>query len=358
MLRRVVSLCASAVCLVGCAIHPLPEDVTGVDTYHIVRQIRCETREALKKELLLYLYNLARDHPDQAGDAIAQRIVRDYENDPESISTFNAGMFPGPRYVRVRQLINTFADTGIGYSFDLTMTEDNNLSTDINLLRPLTNSTTRLGISAGAMRKRNNHRVFTVTDNFGYLLAKLNTPVRGHRYCDNQIVQANYVYPIAGRIGVDRLVHDFVTLTLLANLGGADAKPGEEGPPTMADTLTFTTTVNLSATPKVEFSPVNDAFQLANASFTAEAIRTDAHQVSVALAITPTGAANLGPLRSYLFSTERGARVAAGGGGARSFERPVAIGERVIGGGTASERLALLAIDQLKRREFQLIPPP
>jgi hypothetical protein len=356
MLRRALGLCVAALGLVGCAIHPLPEDVAGVDTYHIVRQIRCETREALKKELLLYLYNLARDHPDQAGDAIAQRIVREYENDPESINTFNAGLFPGPRYVRVRQLINTFADTGIGYSFDLTMTEDNNLSTEINLLRPLTNSTTRLGISAGAARKRNNNRVFTVTDTFGFLLAKLNTPVRGHRYCDNQIVQANYVYPIAGRIGVDRLVHDFVTLTLLANLGGTEAKP--EGPPTMADTLTFTTTVNLSATPKVEFSPVNDAFQLANASFIAEAIRTDVHKVSVALAITPAGVANLGPLRSYLFSSERGARVAARGVGARSFERPVTIGERVIGGGTASETLAVVAIDLLKRREFQLIPPP
>ena len=32
---------------VGCAIHPVPEDVTGVDTLDIVKQIRCETRQAL-----------------------------------------------------------------------------------------------------------------------------------------------------------------------------------------------------------------------------------------------------------------------------------------------------------------------
>src|ERR1700681_1495348 len=105
MLPRTLGLCVAALGLAGCAIHPLPEDVTGVDTYHIVRQIRCETREALKKELLLYLYNLAREPPAQAGDAIAQRIVRDYENDPESINSFHAGLFPGPRYIRVRQLI-------------------------------------------------------------------------------------------------------------------------------------------------------------------------------------------------------------------------------------------------------------
>ena len=33
--------------LAGCAIHPLPDDVTGVSTYNIVRQIRCEARQAV-----------------------------------------------------------------------------------------------------------------------------------------------------------------------------------------------------------------------------------------------------------------------------------------------------------------------
>ena len=33
-------------------------------------------------------------------------------------------------------------------------------------------------------------------------LLKLNTLVRGQQYCDKQIVQANYIYSIAGRIGV------------------------------------------------------------------------------------------------------------------------------------------------------------
>ena len=53
LLARAVG-CRFAPCAVGvgllvggCAIHPLPEDVTVVPTYFIMRQIRCETRQAI-----------------------------------------------------------------------------------------------------------------------------------------------------------------------------------------------------------------------------------------------------------------------------------------------------------------------
>jgi len=342
---------------VGCAIHPLPEDVTGVDTYHIVRQIRCETRETLKSFVIIWLNDLGRDHPGQAGDEIARKLALQYESDPESISGFGPNLFPGPRYVQVRNLINAFYDAGIAYNFDLTMTEDNNLSTEINLLQSLTQHNFRLGISAGARRTRDNNRLFTVTDTFSYLLTKMNTPVRGQHYCDGQIVQANYVYPVAGRIGVDRLVKDFLELTLFGNLAGKDAQAGAGGAPTMADQLTFTTALNISATPKIEFTPVGEAFRLADASFTGEARRTDIHKVTVALAIATKGLTSLDPLRSFLFSSRRGASSA---GAAEAKARAPAttsfvVGRRVMGGGTPSELLAVLAIDQLKSRELQLI---
>jgi hypothetical protein len=43
---RIVAL-GVAFAVAGCAIRPLPEDVSGVRTYLIVRQIRCETRRAI-----------------------------------------------------------------------------------------------------------------------------------------------------------------------------------------------------------------------------------------------------------------------------------------------------------------------
>lgn len=341
----------------GCAIHPLPEDFSGVDTYHIVRQIRCETRETLRKFVITWLEDLGRDHESQRGDPIARRLAYQYENDPDSISTFHANLFPGPQYVQVRNLINLFYDAGIAYNFELTMTEHNDLSGDANFLRPLTRPKFTLGVSAGARRARSNNRNFTVTDTFSFLLTKLNTPVRGRRYCDGQIVQANYIYPIAGRIGVDKLVKSFMELTLFANLGGAGAKPGAGGVPTMADKLTFTTTLDASTTPKIVFSPVGTAFQIFDASLTGSVKRTDIHQVTVALAISTTGMASLDPFRSFLFSSRRGAPAAGTAEivGPRSTTSMLVVGRRVTGGGTPSEVLAVLAIDQIKSRELELV---
>jgi hypothetical protein len=36
----------------GCAIHPLPEDVTGVPTYVIAKKIRCEARTARRSRTI------------------------------------------------------------------------------------------------------------------------------------------------------------------------------------------------------------------------------------------------------------------------------------------------------------------
>jgi hypothetical protein len=176
------------------------------------------------------------------------------------------------------------------------MTENNDLSTEINLLKPFTEPRFTPGIKAGALRERKNLRTFTITDTFSYLLTKLNVPVRGKHYCDGQIV------------GIDKLAKSFIELTLFANLAGKG--PSGAGAPTMADELTFTTTISASATPKVEFAPVGHAFQLADASLTGTVKRADVHQVTVALAINTGGAMNLDPLRSFLFSSQRGVQVA------------------------------------------------
>jgi hypothetical protein len=47
-----ISIVSCTVFLSACAIHPLPEDFSGVTTDQIVRQIRCETRQAAKDLVL------------------------------------------------------------------------------------------------------------------------------------------------------------------------------------------------------------------------------------------------------------------------------------------------------------------
>ena len=172
----------------------------GSTRSHIVRQIRCETREAAIALIRLELTNLANGGPDGAPDQRAQQLLAEYDTNPDLISTFKPGLFSGARYAQVRNYFDIIYSTGIAYSFDLTMTEDNNLGATTDLVGPWLTKLT-LAVKARSNRERSNERAFTVTDTLGLLLANLNTPEYGHRYCDGQIAQANYIYPIAGPIG-------------------------------------------------------------------------------------------------------------------------------------------------------------
>jgi len=337
---------ALSIVATGCAIHPLPEDVTGVDTYHIVRQIRCEARDALRTIVIEWLAKLAAKTSDQ----LLQQLALQYESNPASINTFHYNLFKGPRYAEIRSTAKLFYDAGIAYNFDLTGTETNNLDAQVNFLKTFTNGKFTPGISGGWDRVRSNERTLTVTDTFSKLLTKV-----PEQYCDGQIVYANYAYPVVGRIGIDKTIKSFIELTLFASLSGAKSDPGVSGPPTMTDNLTFTTTIKSTINPIVVFTPVTNALQLTNASLTADNNRVDRHQVTIGLAITQTGQVELEPLRSYLFSANRVAPVRRGPLATKSA---LFIGGRVTGGGTSSEQLAVVAIDQIKTREIQLIASP
>jgi hypothetical protein len=352
----------------GCSIHPLPEDVTGVSTPDIVRRIRCEGREAIKTMIIDYLTAMAREHPDV--ELFADLLAK-YQNDPQSIRDFHYNLFKRPRLMKVYWLVKLFYDAAVAYSFELTMTEDNNLSSEVDVIRPIVNPKFTMAVTGGASRKRSNDRVFTTSDTFNGLL-KL-----PDEYCKDHIVGPNYIYPIAGRIGLDKVMLDFINLTLFDNLGGSsssgsgtssgdvssagktassDAKT-KPGPPTMSEKLTFTTTITGGVNPVATFMPIGRHFQMSGASLNGLADRTDMHQVTIGLAIAPTEVTELGSFRSYLFSP---ARLAAF---YRQQQRPsvvtsVFVGNRVIGGGTPSEQLALIAIDQSKSRELELIPAP
>jgi hypothetical protein len=359
MCNRPIAAVAAVFLLSGCAIHPLPEDVAGVDTSDIVRQIRCETREAAAQFVAGQLRKLAEGGESQPGNPIAQRIVSDYDADHETISNFKPGVFVGPEYAQVRNFYNLIYTSGVAYNFILTMTEDNNLGANANFLGPWT-STFTLGLVGNANRQRQNKRTFTVTDTVGTLLTTLNTPVRGVRYCDGKIKGPNYVYPIAGHIGVDKMVKTFFELAFFAGLSASE----KGAPPTMADDLTFTTTIDLSVMPKVTFAPVTSGFQPTDASLTGLARRMDVHDVTVGLALDPKEATALTSLRNYFFSAERGRGVSATAAVVRAAVGPqpplgiIQANTLTATAGTQAERLAVIAIDQLKSRQIQLLPNP
>jgi hypothetical protein len=349
-IRRFAALAAASL-IGGCAIHPAPEDVTGLDTADIVKQIRCETRDAARMIILDELRRMA----ERRSDPIARDLLAQYTEDQERMVDFDANrLFPGPFYKHTRELFALLYGGATAYTFELTMNETNNFGSTANLFGPWANKLT-LGLTGNADRMRQNVRTFTVTDKFDFLLKDLNTLRPGdRRYCDGHVaLSPNYIYPIAGKIGMYNTVYTFFTMSIFDNLAGKDASAGVKGAPSMAEDLTFTTQFDLQAMPKVTFAQIGNGFQAADASVTGFFARRDVHRVTVGLALEPSGQVAVAGLQGFVFSGFQGSparRVTLGRPGGE-----VLILNRITATATsAGTRLALYAIDQLKSQDLKL----
>jgi hypothetical protein len=272
---------AAVVWLAGCAIHPLPDDVTGVTTYDIVRQIRCEARQAIFDFAIDFLTGPKNTDED------ARQIGLQFKEGLRPVHEFTFTLFRPP----IRQLVQFFSNTGIAYNFQLQMLETDNIDPMTDLLTFNGKNQFASPVSGTADRMRQNTRTFTVTDTFDFLLRNIpDDPNPEHRnnYCSGFIVGPNYIYPVAGKVGIDRMIGDFVNLTLFGGLAGPPASAANpttassKGPPTMVDQLVFTTSVSLSATPKVTFAPVKTFM---DASLGLKFARQDIHTLTIGLAI-------------------------------------------------------------------------
>ncbi len=266
LLNQTLLVCCSLLAA-GCAIRPLPEQVTGVTTFNIVKQIRCETRQAVFDTFI----DAMTKNPDVFNES-AQRIALQFQDDPASMYKLNPNLFTG----NAKQFFQFFWKTGVAYNFSLDMTETDNLDTQIDLLRTLSASKQMFGFSAGVDRDRENTRVFTLTDDFAGLL-----DIKPRDYCEGHLASENPIYPMAGKIGIEPFVKEFVRISLFTNLGAQD----DSGAPTMVDTLAFTTTVSGSAVPMVTFSAVGPSLRVADASLTAALSRKDVHTLIMGLSV-------------------------------------------------------------------------
>jgi hypothetical protein len=303
----------SGLILSGCAIHPLPDDVAHISTPNIVRQIRCEARQAVIDSLLRYLTSEdnnrgnTRDGKklDDYSYAMGLQLQKAYDENPDSITQFDPSRLTG----FARTVVGLLYNTGIAYYYDLLGLEINNVDPAADFIRPVPiTSLVTLGLVGNFDRQRQNERSFTITDNFGDLVRKVHQD-----YCTKFMAEENYVYPIAGKVGIDRVVKDFVLMTLFENLDAVskDVTALKAGPPTMVDQLQFITLIGGTATPKIVFIPKGGAFQFSDASFPIAASRKDTHQLTVGLYLDKAGAKEIGGVRTALFS---GALVTASGG--------------------------------------------
>jgi hypothetical protein len=197
-----------------------------------------------------------------------------------------------------------FYDTGVAYAFDLSMSEVNNLDPQIDLLKIFPRAAFTMGIKGGFDRKRENERIFAVTDSFRSLIRLPDDYCMDTVAGRNYVASQNYVYPITGRIGVKHMIQDFVELTLFGSLGGQNDNTKGKGPPTLTDQLSFTTELSGSVNPAITFSPVGSGLNvLSAASLTASVDRKDLHKVTIGLAIAGPGVKLVGAVRNALFTT-------------------------------------------------------
>lgn len=272
---RLYAVLISATYLAGCAIHPLPEDVTGVKTIDIVRSIRCEARDALRGKIIAFL--------DQVGgDPAATKYGALLRGDPALWAKFNDRWFSPP----VTAILRKFEGSAIAYNFALDMTEVNNLDPTVDLTNPtiVPFGAFTTPLTGGVDRSRENARTFTITDTWINLIQTLDEV-----YCAPYAHIANYIYPITGRIGIDEMIDTFVDLSLFDNLAAPATASGK--PPTMADDLVFTTLLSFGATPKLTFIPFSKGLSVADADLGIMLSRKDKHEVTVGLSLPPSPAA-------------------------------------------------------------------
>jgi hypothetical protein len=190
---------AFALPLAACAIHPLPEDVTGQPTYHIVQKIRCEAVEAITKLAVRALRESY--HPPTL--ALADRV--------ESGELRVTWLFDDPKLRRdvdpnVHRNFDLFALSAVGLAFTFQISENNDARANANFRMPFSNGIFGLSVAAGNILDRENERKLTTGHTFLELYELTDPDV-----CSNIAARAgNLLYPITGKVGVGRGFRHFL----------------------------------------------------------------------------------------------------------------------------------------------------
>ena len=266
----------------GCAIHPLTEDVTALDTNQVVNYNRFEARDAILNAIGTYLTR----YKDLGSSEISALVLsRDTAFELSDLKRVDP---------RARAKINKYLPAAIAYDFTFDITEDNEVGTQFDFLGTFTHGTLGLLMKADVDRQRQSVRNFRITDTFGGLLE-----TRYHSICYGPHPESNSVYPITGTVGIGEVVKTFVDLNEFEGL--AAEKDSKDKAPVLADQFNFTTSISGTVAPKVTLASLKKGFDLVDASFTGAGSRKDIHKLIVALSLPPNPPAAGTPTRAAQF---------------------------------------------------------
>lgn len=221
-----------ALALIGCSMHPLPENVSRASTFDIVERIRCEVLEGLQEFSL--------------DDRRANKII---------------------------------AATTIGYDFDFKIEEKTGSGGgELEYRRASFKNNEKgffLELGGAAQAERKNVRSFRIVDKLADLRAERAVN------CSKPAATANGLYPITGATGMAEVVRTYVKLELLTDLAAYEKSE------VFSDELAFTTKLSVGTTTTLELRTIAGQFRLSHASLAGNASRDDIHNVTVALTRGP-----------------------------------------------------------------------
>jgi hypothetical protein len=145
-IRPALAVLALASLLIGCSVHPLPDDVTRKSTYDIVDKIRCEAKAA------------------------------------------------------VDQFATELRDASIVYTFTFDIDESNDANLGLTFLNPLVSGPLTVNTGLQSNQLRNGYRNFVLLDSFDDL-RKMN--------CTRDR-EKNWIYPLTGDVGMYDSVATFI----------------------------------------------------------------------------------------------------------------------------------------------------
>jgi hypothetical protein len=273
---RIMLLSCSALVMAGCAIHPLPDDVTRLATRQIVHHIRCEARTAIKQAIIDYL---RKAELTEFMDRLATNQL--------PLDELDRHLHELP--AKVQANIVKYERAAITYDFNFNITEQNTVAAEVDFINLVSHGTFTMPAKGTSDLQRQTTRIFRVNDTFGELINF--APNR----CTEDGSPENFIYPVSGKIGLGEMVETFVDLNEFQRLTGA-----KDTVPTIADTFNFQTTISGSVTPQVTLSPLNHLFNVSSASLGVSALRKDIHTVIVAISLPPPPKAARAPSPGFL----------------------------------------------------------
>jgi hypothetical protein len=251
-----------AASLAGCSIHPIPDDVSRYSTAEIVRNVRCEAKDAVRDKIVegLHKYGIFDvQNPDHVlkDKALFERIRR---RAPILAAKFRA-----------------YGVSTITYDFDFNIEEKNNNSGGVTFTMPFVGAgKLTVPVDGQFDKTRLGKRTFRTAESFADL-ADLD--------CNNWVQsERNIAYPLTGSIGIGKIITTFLNISELGKRGAAPKGTNKEEEKVFKDEITFTTEIsNASITPTLTLDAVPHNFRVTHATATSGVSRKDTHKLVVTL---------------------------------------------------------------------------